>query len=206
MADERSRQSRPRRSALRRQTRPLRSPQASPQRLRARRRRRAAGRARQRQDRLRPRRGAARSVSIGRVTSPTFAIGNVYSGSEAEVAHLDLYRLAEIDVADEAVLDDFLTPERIGFVEWPHDELADADRACARSSRSSTPAAISRAIEIQLDRRDARDRTGIRHLDGGLHGRAAPRRRRALRAAAAGFAADSKAGAHAPSCCRRFSS
>lgn len=74
-------------------------------------------------------RGAAHALGFaGRVTSPTFAIGNVYSGSVAEIAHLDLYRLGEIDVGDEAVLDDFLTPERIGFVEWPHDELADADR------------------------------------------------------------------------------
>lgn len=70
-------------------------------------------------------RGAARALGYdGRVTSPTFAIGNVYRGSDHEIAHLDLYRLAEIDVSDEAVLDDFLTPERVGFVEWPHDQLA----------------------------------------------------------------------------------
>jgi tRNA threonylcarbamoyladenosine biosynthesis protein TsaE len=74
-------------------------------------------------------RGAAGALGFpGRVTSPTFAIGNVYSGESAEIAHLDLYRLAEIDVGDEAVLDDFLTPERIAFVEWPHDELAHAER------------------------------------------------------------------------------
>jgi tRNA threonylcarbamoyladenosine biosynthesis protein TsaE len=74
-------------------------------------------------------RGAAHALGFeGRVTSPTFAIGNVYSGADAEIAHLDLYRLGEIDVGDEAVLDDFLTPERIAFVEWPHDELADAER------------------------------------------------------------------------------
>jgi tRNA threonylcarbamoyladenosine biosynthesis protein TsaE len=74
-------------------------------------------------------RGAAGALGYeGRVTSPTFAIGNVYSGERAEIAHLDLYRLAEIDVGDEAVLDDFLTPERIAFVEWPHDELANAER------------------------------------------------------------------------------
>jgi tRNA threonylcarbamoyladenosine biosynthesis protein TsaE len=74
-------------------------------------------------------RGAAGALGFdGRVTSPTFAIGNVYSGASAEIAHLDLYRLAEIDVGDEAVLEDFLTPERIAFVEWPHDELANAER------------------------------------------------------------------------------
>lgn len=74
-------------------------------------------------------RGAAGALGFqGRVTSPTFAIGNVYSGERAEIAHLDLYRLADIDVGDAAVLDDFLTPERIAFVEWPHDELANAER------------------------------------------------------------------------------
>jgi tRNA threonylcarbamoyladenosine biosynthesis protein TsaE len=71
-------------------------------------------------------RGAARALGVEtRVTSPTFAIGNVYDGRLGEVAHVDLYRLDQIDVGDEAVLDDFLTPARISFVEWPHQELAD---------------------------------------------------------------------------------
>jgi len=70
-------------------------------------------------------RGAAAALGFeGRVTSPTFAIGNVYRGGTSEIAHLDLYRLAEIETDDEAVLDDFLTAERIAFVEWPHDQLA----------------------------------------------------------------------------------
>lgn len=74
-------------------------------------------------------RGAAAALGFtDRVTSPTFAIGNVYRAPAVEIAHLDLYRLAEIDVGDEAVLDDFLTPERIAFIEWPHDQLADDPR------------------------------------------------------------------------------
>ena len=36
-----------------------------------------------------------------------------------EVAHLDLYRLRVAAGEDPALLDDYLTPERIGFVEWP---------------------------------------------------------------------------------------
>ena len=36
-----------------------------------------------------------------------------------EVAHLDLYRLRSLAGEDPALLDDYLTPERIGFVEWP---------------------------------------------------------------------------------------
>lgn len=70
-------------------------------------------------------RGAARALGVNDpVTSPTFAIGNLYAAAGGEVAHVDLYRLDAIDVTDEAVLDDFLGPQRITFVEWPHDELA----------------------------------------------------------------------------------
>lgn len=64
-------------------------------------------------------RGACRALGVaGPVTSPTFTIGQVYAG-EVEVAHLDLYRLESLDSEDPALLDDYLTAERIGFVEWP---------------------------------------------------------------------------------------
>jgi tRNA threonylcarbamoyladenosine biosynthesis protein TsaE len=65
-------------------------------------------------------RGAARALGVkGAVTSPTFTIGQVYAGERAEVAHLDLYRLPTLAGEDPALLEDYLTPERIGFVEWP---------------------------------------------------------------------------------------
>lgn len=74
-------------------------------------------------------RGAAKALgAAGPITSPTYAIGNVYRGAEVEIAHLDLYRLNSISIDDEAVTDDFLTPRRIAFVEWPHDELAESER------------------------------------------------------------------------------
>ena len=64
-------------------------------------------------------RGACRALGVeGPVTSPTFTIGQVLAGSP-EVAHLDLYRLESLAGEDPALLDDYLTPERIGFVEWP---------------------------------------------------------------------------------------
>lgn len=70
-------------------------------------------------------RGAARALGAsGPVTSPTFAIGTLHTGRELEIAHLDLYRLDAIAVADEAVLEDFLSPGCIAFIEWPHDELS----------------------------------------------------------------------------------
>ncbi|HEV7918084.1 MAG TPA: tRNA (adenosine(37)-N6)-threonylcarbamoyltransferase complex ATPase subunit type 1 TsaE, partial [Solirubrobacterales bacterium] len=65
-------------------------------------------------------RGASRALGVaGPVTSPSFAIGSIYDGDGFEVAHIDLYRLNQIDLSDEAVLEDFLTPARIAFIEWP---------------------------------------------------------------------------------------
>jgi tRNA threonylcarbamoyladenosine biosynthesis protein TsaE len=65
-------------------------------------------------------RGAARALGVdGPVTSPTFTIGQVYAARETEIAHLDLYRLDTLAGEDPALLDDYLTPDRIGFVEWP---------------------------------------------------------------------------------------
>jgi tRNA threonylcarbamoyladenosine biosynthesis protein TsaE len=64
-------------------------------------------------------RGACRALGVeGPVTSPTFTIGHVLPGSP-EVAHLDLYRLGSLAGEDPALLEDYLTPERVGFVEWP---------------------------------------------------------------------------------------
>jgi tRNA threonylcarbamoyladenosine biosynthesis protein TsaE len=64
-------------------------------------------------------RGACRALGVGApVTSPTFTIGKLYAG-DPEVAHLDLHRLATLAGEDPALLDDYLTPERIAFVEWP---------------------------------------------------------------------------------------
>jgi tRNA threonylcarbamoyladenosine biosynthesis protein TsaE len=64
-------------------------------------------------------RGAARALGVdGPITSPTFTIGQIYAGSP-DVAHLDLYRLGSLAGEDPALLDDYLTPEQVAFVEWP---------------------------------------------------------------------------------------
>jgi tRNA threonylcarbamoyladenosine biosynthesis protein TsaE len=64
-------------------------------------------------------RGACRALEVDvPVTSPTFVIGQVYEG-DVEVAHLDLFRLESLGAEDPALLDDYLTPDRVGFVEWP---------------------------------------------------------------------------------------
>lgn len=77
-------------------------------------------------------RGAARALGIeGPVTSPTYTIGQVYAGSP-EVAHLDLYRLSSLAGEDPALLDDYLTPERVSFVEWPAVGEPAVERVAAR--------------------------------------------------------------------------
>jgi tRNA threonylcarbamoyladenosine biosynthesis protein TsaE len=64
-------------------------------------------------------RGACRGLGVeGPVTSPTFTIGQRYRG-RLPVSHLDLYRLEGIEGEDPALLDDYLTPDAVAFVEWP---------------------------------------------------------------------------------------
>src|SRR5918911_3538707 len=78
-------------------------------------------------------RGAARAIGVtDPVTSPTFTIGHVYGGGPVEVAHIDLYRLHSLSGEDPALLDDYLTPERIGFVEWPEIAAPELGRPAAR--------------------------------------------------------------------------
>src|SRR5215207_2292117 len=65
-------------------------------------------------------RGACRALGVEEaVTSPTFTIGQRYSGAGVTVSHLDLYRLPGLESEDPALLDDYLTPDAIAFVEWP---------------------------------------------------------------------------------------
>jgi tRNA threonylcarbamoyladenosine biosynthesis protein TsaE len=66
-------------------------------------------------------RGACRALGIeGPVTSPTFTIGHRYEGGRMPVSHLDLYRLEDgLDGEDPALLDDYLDPGGVAFVEWP---------------------------------------------------------------------------------------
>jgi tRNA threonylcarbamoyladenosine biosynthesis protein TsaE len=79
-------------------------------------------------------RGACRALGVeGAVTSPTYTIGQVYAARDGlEVAHLDLYRLQSLGGEDPALLDDYLTPQRIGFVEWPALGEAAIERVAAR--------------------------------------------------------------------------
>lgn len=64
-------------------------------------------------------RGACRALGVeGPVTSPTFTIGQRYSG-RLPISHLDLYRLGSLSVEDPALLDDYLGADAVAFLEWP---------------------------------------------------------------------------------------
>jgi tRNA threonylcarbamoyladenosine biosynthesis protein TsaE len=72
-------------------------------------------------------RGACRALGVaGPIVSPTFTIGRTYRG-RWPVAHLDLYRLTDLEAEDPGLLDDYLTPDAVVFVEWP--EVAEGDLA-----------------------------------------------------------------------------
>ncbi|MGH2957638.1 MAG: tRNA (adenosine(37)-N6)-threonylcarbamoyltransferase complex ATPase subunit type 1 TsaE [Solirubrobacterales bacterium] len=89
-------------------------------------------------------RGACRGLGVsGQVTSPTFTIGHTYAGG-VPVAHLDLYRLPGLEGEDPGLLDDYLTPDRVAFVEWP----AVAEPSLER---------ISRRVEIRHAGGDERE-------------------------------------------------
>jgi len=75
-------------------------------------------------------RGAATALGVtDAVTSPTFSIGHRYRGSEVIVSHLDLYRLAGLEQEEPELLDDYLGPDRIAFVEWPQETSAELQDA-----------------------------------------------------------------------------
>jgi tRNA threonylcarbamoyladenosine biosynthesis protein TsaE len=65
-------------------------------------------------------RGACRALGVTEpVTSPTFTIGRRYDSGRLPVSHLDLFRLADLADEDPALLADYVTDDRVTFVEWP---------------------------------------------------------------------------------------
>jgi tRNA threonylcarbamoyladenosine biosynthesis protein TsaE len=94
-------------------------------------------------------RGACRALGVqDPVTSPTYTIGHVYAGEGIEVAHIDLYRLPTLAGEDPALLDDYLTPERIAFVEWPEAAAGALERVVARV-RLEHRGGDRRAVELR---------------------------------------------------------
>jgi tRNA threonylcarbamoyladenosine biosynthesis protein TsaE len=64
-------------------------------------------------------RGACRALGVSDpVTSPSFTIGHLYRG-RVPVSHIDLFRLDSLAGEDPGLLDDYLGPQTIAFIEWP---------------------------------------------------------------------------------------
>jgi tRNA threonylcarbamoyladenosine biosynthesis protein TsaE len=77
-------------------------------------------------------RGACRALGVeGPVTSPTFTVGRRYAG-DPPVSHLDLYRLEDLGAEEPGLLEDYLTPDAVAFVEWPPERSAEIDRVAFR--------------------------------------------------------------------------
>lgn len=75
-------------------------------------------------------RGACRALGVTEpVTSPTFTIGQRYLSGRLPISHLDLYRLESLEGEDPALLDDYVGPESVAFVEWPEAGAARLARA-----------------------------------------------------------------------------
>ena len=90
-------------------------------------------------------RGACRALGVtDPVTSPTFTIGQRYGGGRLPVSHLDLYRLQSLEGEDPALLDDYLGPDGVAFVEWP----------AAGAERLGRPALEIRLRHADGERRD----------------------------------------------------
>jgi len=93
-------------------------------------------------------RGACRALAVEEaVTSPTFTIGHIYPGP-VEVAHVDLFRLPSLAGEDPALLEDYVTPDRIAFVEWPTAAEPSLERVRARV-RMGHLGGDRRSIEIE---------------------------------------------------------
>ena len=60
----------------------------------------------------------ALGVSPEAVTSPTFAIMNVYEGRELEVRHFDLYRLNRPEELEDIGFADYAGGEGVTLIEW----------------------------------------------------------------------------------------
>jgi tRNA threonylcarbamoyladenosine biosynthesis protein TsaE len=89
-------------------------------------------------------RGACRALGVTEpVTSPTFTIGQRYGSGRMPVSHLDLYRLQTLEGEDPALLEDYLRPEGVAFVEWP----------AAGSGRLDRPALEVRLAHLDEQRR-----------------------------------------------------
>lgn len=98
-------------------------------------------------------RGACRALGVtAPVTSPTFTIGQRYPGP-SPVAHVDLFRVPALEGEEPELLDDYLRPDTISFVEWPGDGAAALSGLARIAARVSIAHAGGDNRVISIDRR-----------------------------------------------------
>jgi tRNA threonylcarbamoyladenosine biosynthesis protein TsaE len=95
-------------------------------------------------------RGACRALGVtAPVTSPTFTIGRRYEGGRWPISHLDLHRLGGLDGEDPALLDDYVGPDRVAFVEWPEIASSELDRTATWEVRLRHGGSERRELEVR---------------------------------------------------------
>ncbi len=63
---------------------------------------------------------AGLGIAPEHVSSPTFALCNLYDAPDLQIAHMDLYRLESLDDLAAAGLDEWLAaPDALCLIEWP---------------------------------------------------------------------------------------
>ncbi len=93
-------------------------------------------------------RGACRSLGVtATVTSPTFTVGQRYPGP-VPVAHIDLYRIDDLENEEPDLLEEYLGPDTIAFVEWPKAGVAGLGSVAAHV-RISHAGGDRRIVEIR---------------------------------------------------------
>jgi len=95
-------------------------------------------------------RGAARALGVDEpVTSPTFTIGARYHG-RVPVAHLDLFRLGgDLEGEDPGLLEDYVTPDAVAFVEWPDAVAPELEGRRVRRVRLAHAGGDARTVEVE---------------------------------------------------------
>jgi tRNA threonylcarbamoyladenosine biosynthesis protein TsaE len=89
--------------------------------------------------------GLALGLGItSRVTSPTFALVNVYKDGTLVLNHLDLYRLDFPELIESAGLEDYLHPEGVSVIEWAERWPAIAEL----SKKTATSRVLLRQVRI----------------------------------------------------------
>ena len=60
----------------------------------------------------------AKGVPESEITSPTFAIMNIYQGKDTDLRHFDLYRLNRVEELDDIGFDEYVGGCGITMIEW----------------------------------------------------------------------------------------